>query len=140
MVDSGSSPGAALHLVPATPIRQRRRLVLVHLPVHASWFSQSETHFSIVQRTVLGPKDFAALRARHDLGVGRVGNAGAWRPRVFGALLSCRSTPRPLCRSLSGLEELLMTSEGSWNNKRAGAASKSRSWRRNAEWPSIFSS
>jgi len=36
-------------------------LVLVHLPVHASWFNQSEILFSIVQCRVLEPNDFANL-------------------------------------------------------------------------------
>lgn len=42
--------------------RARRRLegrypnlILVHLPIHASWLSQVETYFSIVQRKVLTP-------------------------------------------------------------------------------------
>ncbi len=33
-------------------------LVLVHLPVHASWLNQIEIYFSIVQRKVLEPNDF----------------------------------------------------------------------------------
>ena len=36
-------------------------LVLVHLPVHASWLNQIEIYFSIVQRKVLTPNDFADL-------------------------------------------------------------------------------
>jgi DDE superfamily endonuclease len=36
-------------------------LVLVHLPVHASWLSQIEIYFSIVQRKVLQPNDFDNL-------------------------------------------------------------------------------
>jgi hypothetical protein len=35
---------------------------LVHLPVHASWLKQVEIYFSIVQRKVLAPNDFADLR------------------------------------------------------------------------------
>ena len=38
-------------------------LVLVHLPVHASWLNQIEIYFSIVQRKVLTPNDFASLDA-----------------------------------------------------------------------------
>jgi hypothetical protein len=34
---------------------------LVHLPVHASWLSQVEIYFSIVQRKVLTPNDFLDL-------------------------------------------------------------------------------
>jgi len=35
--------------------------VLVHTPVHASWLNQIEIYFSIVQRKVLTPNDFADL-------------------------------------------------------------------------------
>jgi len=34
---------------------------LIHLPVHASWLNQIEIYFSIVQRKVLTPNDFADL-------------------------------------------------------------------------------
>jgi hypothetical protein len=37
------------------------RLTLVHAPVHASWLNQIEIYFSIVQRKVLTPNDFADL-------------------------------------------------------------------------------
>jgi|SRR5271166_558024 len=36
-------------------------LVVVHGPVHASWLSQVEIYFSIVQRKVLTPNDFSSL-------------------------------------------------------------------------------
>lgn len=36
-------------------------LVLVHLPVHASWLNQIEIYFSIVQRKLLTPNDFSSL-------------------------------------------------------------------------------
>ena len=38
-------------------------LVLVHLPVHASWLNQVEIYFSVVQRKVLTPNDFPSLQA-----------------------------------------------------------------------------
>ena len=38
-------------------------LVLVHTPIHASWLNQIEIYFSIVQRKVLTPNDFASLAA-----------------------------------------------------------------------------
>jgi hypothetical protein len=38
-------------------------LVLVHLPVHASWLNQVEIYFSVVQRKVLTPNDFPSLEA-----------------------------------------------------------------------------
>jgi hypothetical protein len=36
-------------------------LRLVHLPTHASWLNQIEIYFSVVQRKVLAPNDFADL-------------------------------------------------------------------------------
>ncbi len=36
-------------------------LIPVHLPLHASWLNQIEIYFSIVQRKVLTPNDFASL-------------------------------------------------------------------------------
>jgi DDE superfamily endonuclease len=39
------------------------RLILVHTPVHASWLNQVEIYFSIIQRKVLTPNDFANLEA-----------------------------------------------------------------------------
>ena len=36
-------------------------LRLIHLPTHASWLSQIEIYFSVVQRKVLTPNDFADL-------------------------------------------------------------------------------
>jgi hypothetical protein len=38
-------------------------LTLVHTPVHASWVNQAEIFFSVVQRKVLTPNDFADLDA-----------------------------------------------------------------------------
>jgi hypothetical protein len=42
-------------------------LVLVHLPVHASWLNQIEIYFSVLQRKAISPDDFGskdALRSR----------------------------------------------------------------------------
>jgi len=36
-------------------------IVVVHLPVHASWLNQIEIYFSIIQRKVLTPNDFSSL-------------------------------------------------------------------------------
>jgi hypothetical protein len=36
-------------------------LIVVHTPLHASWLNQVELYFSIVQRKVLTPNDFASL-------------------------------------------------------------------------------
>jgi hypothetical protein len=38
-----------------------RNLVLIHLPLHASWLNQIEIYFSIVQRKLLTPNDFDNL-------------------------------------------------------------------------------
>ena len=50
-----------------------KHLVLVHLPVHASWLNQIEIYFSIVQRKVLQPNDLSDLAAveKRLLGFGR---------------------------------------------------------------------
>ena len=59
IVDNGSS-----HRGRRSIERLERRwpnLVLIHLPLHASWLNQIEIYFSIVQRKVLQPNDFADL-------------------------------------------------------------------------------
>jgi hypothetical protein len=59
VVDNGSS-----HRGQASVERLRRAwptLHLVHLPLHASWLNQIEIYFSIIQRKVLTPNDFASL-------------------------------------------------------------------------------
>ena len=38
-------------------------IILLHTPVHASWLNQVEIYFSIIQRKVLTPNDFADLEA-----------------------------------------------------------------------------
>ena len=61
IVDNGSSRRgqvSADHVAEQWP-----NLVLVHLPIHASWLNQIEIYFSIVQRKVLTPNDFADLAA-----------------------------------------------------------------------------
>ena len=37
------------------------RAIMIHLPVHASWLNQIEIYFSVVQRKLLTPDDFADL-------------------------------------------------------------------------------
>jgi hypothetical protein len=59
IVDNGSS-----HRGRAAVERLEGRwpnLILVHLPIHASWLNQIEIYFSIVQRKILSPNDFASL-------------------------------------------------------------------------------
>ena len=61
IVDNGSS-----HRGKASVERMRRRdkrILLVHTPIHASWLNQVEIYFSIIQRKVLTPNDFATLEA-----------------------------------------------------------------------------
>jgi len=36
-------------------------LILVHLPIHASWLNQIEIYFSILQRKALSPDDFSSI-------------------------------------------------------------------------------
>jgi hypothetical protein len=38
-----------------------QRIILVHTPIHGSWLNQIEIYFSIIQRKVLTPNDFANL-------------------------------------------------------------------------------
>jgi DDE superfamily endonuclease len=64
LVDNGSSHRGA------ASIRRLqgayRNLLLVHLPLHASWLNQIELYFSIVQRKVLTPNDFPDCAAVAD--------------------------------------------------------------------------
>lgn len=64
IVDNGSSHRGQ---VAAERLRaQWPNLVLVHLPFYASWLNQIEIVFSVIQRKVLTPNDFAALQAVVD--------------------------------------------------------------------------
>ena len=59
IVDNGSSHRGAKSIE-----RLERRwpnLCLIHLPIHASWLNQIEIYFSILQRKLLQPNDFADL-------------------------------------------------------------------------------
>jgi hypothetical protein len=59
IVDQGSSRRGAKA---ARELETRySNLILVHLPTHASWLNQVEIYFSIIQRKVLTPNDFAGL-------------------------------------------------------------------------------
>jgi len=64
VVDNGSSHNGKRsvdRMTAAFPNAQ-----LVHLPVHASWLNQIEIVFSVVQRKVIKPADFADLAALAD--------------------------------------------------------------------------
>ena len=58
IVDNGSDhrgKPAARRLRDAYP-----NAIMIHTPVHASWLNQAETVFSIVQKKILSPNDFAS--------------------------------------------------------------------------------
>ncbi|MGL6074964.1 MAG: IS630 family transposase [Fimbriiglobus sp.] len=60
VVDNGSSHRGQASI---DRLKKRdKRLILVHTPVHASWLNQVEIYFSMVQRKVLTPNDFASLK------------------------------------------------------------------------------
>jgi hypothetical protein len=64
IVDNGSS-----HRGTAAADRLTKRwpnLVLIHLPIHASWLNQIEIYFSILQRKLLHPNAFDSLFALED--------------------------------------------------------------------------
>jgi hypothetical protein len=60
VVDNGSSHRGAAAVRRLRAIR--RKAILVHTPVHASWLNQVEIYFAQVQRKVLTPNDFADLK------------------------------------------------------------------------------
>ncbi len=64
IVDNGSSHRGARAVQRAHTWDPR--VQLVHTPCHASWLNQIEIYFSIVQRKVLTPNDFADLAAVAD--------------------------------------------------------------------------
>lgn len=64
IVDNGSSHNGRRSVDRMTAAWPTARLV--HLPVHASWLNQIEIVFSIIQRKVIKPGDFADLGALGD--------------------------------------------------------------------------
>lgn len=60
IVDNGSSHRGAAAVKRLQGAYANIRLV--HLPVHASWLNQVEIYFSVIQRKVLTPNDFASLQ------------------------------------------------------------------------------
>jgi DDE superfamily endonuclease len=61
IVDNGSSHRGAAAKQRLCQVDSR--IMLVHTPIHASWLNQIEIYFSIIQRKVLTPNDFADLEA-----------------------------------------------------------------------------
>lgn len=64
VVDNGSSHNGQRSIDRMTKAWPTAKLV--HLPVHASWLNQIEIVFSIIQRKVIKPADFADLAALGD--------------------------------------------------------------------------
>lgn len=64
IVDNGSSHRGARSIQRAQA--WDTRLQLVHTPCHASWLNQIEIYFSIVQRKLLTPNDFASTAELAD--------------------------------------------------------------------------
>jgi len=60
IVDNGSSHRGVAAVKRLQGLYSNLRLV--HLPVHASWLNQVEIYFSVIQRKVLTPNDFASLQ------------------------------------------------------------------------------
>jgi hypothetical protein len=59
IVDNGSDhrgQAAIRRLAKAHP-----NAIMIHTPVHASWLNQIEIFFSIIQKKVISPNDFAGL-------------------------------------------------------------------------------
>ena len=82
IVDNGSSHRGERA---AEEVRARHpRIVIVHTPTYASWLNQIEIYFSIIQRKVLKPNDYATLaeleQAIHAFGrrYSAVGKMFAW--------------------------------------------------------------
>ena len=59
IVDNGSSHRGAASVNRLHDAHDNAHLI--HLPVHASWLNQVEIYFSVIQRKVLTPNDFADL-------------------------------------------------------------------------------
>ncbi len=104
VVDNGSS-----HAGQASIERLEGRfenLVLVHLPVHASWLNQIEIYFSILQRKALTPNDFPSLAALEERILGfqghwqRVAEPFEWNftRRDLAALMAKLSAREPQLR------------------------------------------
>ncbi|GAB7102053.1 hypothetical protein JCM4814A_03670 [Streptomyces phaeofaciens JCM 4814] len=92
-VDNGSShrgKKAADRLAAAFP-----NAVMVHTPVHASWLTQVEIYFSVVQRKVVSPNDFTDLAQVAD------------RLRAFEDRYNATAQPFQWKLTTSDLEDLL---------------------------------
>ncbi|MEX2983984.1 hypothetical protein [Streptomyces sp. C36] len=68
---------------------------MVHTPIHASWLSQVEIYFSVVQRKVVSPNDFTDLVQAGD------------RLRAFEDRYNAAAQPFPWKFTTSDLDDLL---------------------------------
>ena len=75
-------------------------LTLVHTPVHASWLNQAEIDFSVAQRKVLEPNNFADLNTLEQtlLAFGR-------HYEQIAQPFECKFTRKDLHRVLKQLEQ-----------------------------------
>jgi hypothetical protein len=106
VVDNGSSHRGARSVERLEG--QWPNLGLIHLPTHASWLNQIEVYFSVVQRKLLTPNDFADLSAlaesllAFELRYERDAEPFSWKSPVMISCVSStaspsisRSRPRP---------------------------------------------
>ena len=75
-----------------------KNLILVHTPVHASWLNQAEIYFSIVQRKVLTPNDFADLSTLEQQLLASDAATSRSRNRSSGSSPAPTSTASPTTR------------------------------------------
>jgi DDE superfamily endonuclease len=75
-------------------------LRLIHTPIHASWLNQAEIYFSVVQRKVLTPNDFADLDTLEQqlLGFGR-------RHEQIATPVEWKFTPADLAQLLNRVDQ-----------------------------------
>lgn len=95
-----------------------RKAILVHTPVHASWLNQVEVYFSIIQRKVLTPNDFASLDEVEE------------RLRLYEELTNREPQPFDWKFNRAALLRLMEQIEARKNAERPSAAEKSNSQRR----------
>jgi DDE superfamily endonuclease len=102
IVDNGSSHRGAASVNRLHDAHDNAHVI--HLPVHASWLNQVEIYFSVIQRKVLTPNDFADLaRSRHNCSRSRITTLRS-PPRSSG------SSPPPTCTTCSTAAPTMTTS------------------------------
>jgi DDE superfamily endonuclease len=96
--------------------------ILVHTPVHASWLNQVEIYFSLVQRKVLTPNDFASLAEVEQ------------RLRLYEEL--CNQRPRPFQWKFT--REKLMQFLARLEARRAAQSQHKQPWRTQGKLPDFM--